>query len=76
MLTHGAVHAVLILLGTDYGNCMLSYSRPVMQLSIQSVFSAAEGAVGGGTIIPFVITTALDSIRAANDKYVRWTRGT
>ena len=41
---------------------MLSYSRLVMQLSVQSVFSAAEGAVGGGTIIPFVITTALDSI--------------
>ena len=31
----------------------------------------AYGAVGGGTTIPFVITTALDSIRNVNDKYVR-----
>ena len=47
-----------------------------MQLSVKSVFSAADGAVGGGTIILFVLTTALDSMRAANDKYVRETRVT
>ena len=47
-----------------------------MQLSVKSVFSATDGAVGGGTIIPSVPTTALDSIRAASDKYVRGTRVT
>ena len=26
-----------------------------MQLSVKSVFSAADGAVGGGTIIPFEV---------------------
>ena len=45
-----------------------------MQLSVNSVFSARDGAVGGGTIIPFILTTALDSIRAANDKFVQGTR--
>ena len=35
----------------------------VMQLSAQSVLGAAICAVGGGTIIPFRLTTALDSVR-------------
>ena len=47
-----------------------------MQLSVKSVFSAAEGAVGGGTIIPFILTTALDVVRATNDKYVQGSRVT
>ena len=47
-----------------------------MQLSVQSVFSAAKCAVGGGTIIPFSQTTALDYIRATDDKYVQGTRVT
>ena len=42
-----------------------------MQLSVQSVLSAAKCAVGGGTIIPFRLTTTLDSVRATNDKYVK-----
>ena len=33
-----------------------------MASKVLSVLSAAKGVVGGGTIIPFVITTALDSI--------------
>ena len=47
-----------------------------MQLSVQSVLSAAECAVGGGTIIPVSLTTALDSVRATNDKYVEGTHVT
>ena len=47
-----------------------------MQPSVQSVFSAAECVVGGGTIIPFGMTTALDSSYATNDKYVQGTRVT
>ena len=35
----------------------------VMQLSAQSVLGAAICAVGGGAIIPFRLTTALDSVR-------------
>ena len=35
----------------------------VMQLSAQSVLGATIRAVGGGTIIPFRLTTALDSFR-------------
>ena len=35
----------------------------VMQLSAQSVLGAAICAVGGGAIIPFRLTTALDSAR-------------
>ena len=46
------------------------------RMSVYSVLSAAKGAVGGGTLIPFIITTALDSSRAANDKYVQGTRVT
>ena len=42
----------------------------VMQLSVQSVLSAAECIVGGGTIISFRLTTALDYVQATNDKYV------
>ena len=76
----GVVNAVWKLLGADYRNCILSYIRNaivvVMQLSVQSVFSAAESAVGGRAIIPFVITTALDSSWAADDKYVRGTHVT
>ena len=47
-----------------------------MQLSVKSVFSAVEGAIGGGTIIPFILTTALDLVRATDDKYVQGTRVT
>ena len=47
-----------------------------MQLSLQSVLNAAECAVGGGTILPFRLITALDSVRATNDKYVKGTRVT
>ena len=35
----------------------------VMQLSAQSVLGAAIRDVGGGAIIPFRLTTALDSVR-------------
>ena len=64
------------MLGVDYGNCMLSYNHLVIQLSVKSVSNAAKGAVGGATIVPFVTTTTLDSIQAANDKYVQRTRVT
>ena len=37
----------------------------VMQLSAQSVLGAAICDVGGGTIIPFRLTTALDYVRHA-----------
>ena len=53
-----------------------SYNRLVMQLSVKSVFSAADGAVGGGTIIQFILTKAFDFIRAANDKFIQGTRVT
>ena len=41
-----------------------------MPLAIFPVLSADYGAVGGETIIPFVITKALDSIWDSHDKHV------
>ena len=61
--TYGAVNAVPIMLETyEEGaynlmaaSCTVADRRPVP--------SAAEGAAGGGTIMPFRVTKALDSYR-------------
>ena len=48
----------------------------VTQLLVQSVLGAAKCAVGGGTIIPFGLTKALDPFYVTNDKSVQGTRVT
>ena len=41
---------------------MSSYSRLAKQMAVYSVLSADYGAVDGGAIMPFVITTAIDPV--------------
>ena len=53
---------VEVFLGTYYEICMRAYNRLAMPLAVFLVLSADYGAEGGGTIIPFVIIEALDSI--------------